>query len=206
MSVILHLPESAQSLVNIASDKGRMLKPEQLSGTQRSLKGILELKEKKRTQKAEINIRLGQWNNIQLLRSKCSWDHVMLCGFISRTELQKRIFRNIEYFQSWCTAEFCHPNNVLSQCHLQQSLIVSHFPKASRIFCPDPCHPGSVHLLPSFEDGWTASSNSDRSAELWPALSSPWNPQIWGGYIILKFSCSCLDGSFLKAWGQTVWQ
>lgn len=54
MSFILHLPESAQSLILYCLDKRRMLKLEQLSWTQRNLKDVLETKEKERAQKDQI--------------------------------------------------------------------------------------------------------------------------------------------------------
>lgn len=52
--------------------------------------------------------------------------------------------------------------------------------------------------------GWLDSIQQSRQIGwVWPALSSPWSPQMWGAYIILKFSCGWLDRSFLEAWGQT---
>lgn len=110
--------------------------------------------------------------------------------------------------QSCYTADFSHPNSILSQCQLQQSVILSHFTRASRILCPDPCHPDSLCLLLCSGDGWTRSSGPGRSAELSPALSSPWNPQKWGFTLSWSFSVADLMplGSSLLAGGHNVWQ
>lgn len=143
---------------------------------------------KGRNQNAERKIRLSRWSNIQLSGFKCFSDHITSCGCISRTELQQQIFRKLEYFQSCNTADFSHPNNILSQCHLQQSVILSHFPSASRIFCPDPCHPDSVHLLLHSGDGWTTSSNPGKLSITCLQLTLK-SPDV-GVHTILKFFCS----------------